>query len=256
MENGAMEVDLAGRAIQKTYTQSMDGGSAPGAIIAVPQAQWVSSFKGTGNLLLGRDLLWIGGFENKEVSASQVAPLWDLGTGSPEIGKDFAYEGEAGIRMERGASNTSDAVTTNLHRVLVSSHANLTITGMVRINQGVGAQLQLSWYSSTSGPSFAKSNWPISVQNYGSWQPFRLDVQAPGTATALGLYLRLRPPDKGTVSADFDNLRIIEWASRSAPYLPLYNYALLTGPGDLTFTQQVLPGAEQWLTDQVAEQIR
>jgi 3-hydroxymyristoyl/3-hydroxydecanoyl-(acyl carrier protein) dehydratase len=68
--------------------------------------------------------------------------------------------------------------------------------------------------------------------------------------------LRLRPPDKGTASADFDNVRIIEWAGPSAPYGPLYNYALLTGSGELKFTQQVLPGAEMWLTDPSAQQIK
>ena len=256
MENGAMEIDLDGRAVQKTYTQSMDGGSAPGQIIPVPQAKWISDFKGTGKLLLGRDLLWIGGFENKVVSASQVAPLWDVETGGLQIGKDYAYEGENGIRLQRGASKTGDAVTTNLHRVLVNPRAHLSITGMVRVNQGVGTQLQLSWYSATSGPSFMKTKWPIEVLSYGTWQPFRFDVQVPGTATALGLYLRLRPPDKGTASADFDNIRIIEWASPSAPYSPLYNYAWLTGPGDLTFAEQVLPGAEQLLTVSAAEQIK
>src|SRR6185503_17714559 len=42
MESGAMEVDLDGHALQKTYTESIDGGSAPGEIIAIPQAQWIS----------------------------------------------------------------------------------------------------------------------------------------------------------------------------------------------------------------------
>jgi hypothetical protein len=73
---------------------------------------------------------------------------------------------------------------------------------------------------------------------------------------ALGLYLRLKPPDKGTASADFDNIRIIEWANRNVPYSPLYNFALLTGSGELTFTQQVLPGAESWLSAVQAQQIK
>jgi poly-gamma-glutamate synthesis protein (capsule biosynthesis protein) len=256
MESGAMEVDFEGRALQKTYTESMDGGSAPGGIIPVPQGQWISDFKGTGRLLLGRDLLWVGGFENEVVSASHIAPLWDLETGDPQIGKDHAYEGETGLSLERGASNTGDAVTTNIHRILVNPHANLSIIGMVRVNQGVLAQLQLSWYSATSGPSSMKTTQPIEVQTYATWQPFRLDIQAPQRAVALGLYLRLKPPDKGTASADFDNIRIIEWANRNSQYSPLYNYALLTGSGELTFTQQVLPGAESWLSDVQAQQIK
>jgi len=257
MESGAMEVDLDGRAVQNTYTQTIDGGSKPGKIIAIPQTQWISDFKGTGKLLLGRDLLWVGGFENDEVdSISNGAPLWDLNAGNIQIGGDYAYEGETGIRLARGASNINDAATTNLHRVLLDPYANLSITGMVRIKQGGTALIQTSWYSSTSGPSFLKTTQPIEVQSDDTWQPFRLDVQAPKDAVALGLYLRLKPPALGTVTADFDNIRIIEWASQRTPYNPLYNYALLTGSGELTFAQQILPGAEQWLTTSPANQIK
>jgi len=256
MESGAMEVDFDGRALQKTYTSSIDAGSAPGQIIPIPQAEWVSGFKGTGRLLLGRDLLWVGGFENEVVSASNVLPLWDLQTGNPQIGKDYGYEGGTGLRLTRGASNTGDAVTTNIHRVLINPHADLSITGMVRLNQGVVAQLQLSWYSTTSGPSFKKTTQPIEVETDGTWQPFRFDLQAPQGAVAVGLFLRLRPPDKGTASADFDNIRMIQWANRNASFSPFYNYALLTGSGELTFTQQVLPGGEKWLTDPSEQQIK
>jgi poly-gamma-glutamate synthesis protein (capsule biosynthesis protein) len=249
MESGAMEVDLDGHALQRTYTESMDGGSAPGEIIAIPQSQWISDFKGTGKLLLGRDLLWVGGFENDEIdSASHGALLWDLESGRIRIGRDYAYEGEIGIRLTSDVNDINDAVTTNLHRVWVDRYTNLSITGMVRLYQGVVSQIQLSWYSATSGPSFLKDVQPIEVQSDGNWQPFRLDVPVPSKAVALGLYLRLKPPDKGTVTADFDNIRIIEWANPRARFGPLYNYALLTGSGDLTFAQDILPGAEYWLT--------
>ena len=249
MESGAMEVDLDGRSIQKSYTQTMNGGTELGQIVRIPQAQWVSNFDGTGKLLLGRDLLWVGGFENDEVdSASQAAPLWDLELGDVQMGGDYAFEGETGIRLTRGGSNVDDAVTTNLHRVWVEPYTDLSVTGMIRTTEGVAALAQFSWYSATFGPSFLKETQPIEIQSYGSWQAFRFDVQVPKDALALGLYLRLTPPDKGTVTADFDNIRIIEWADARAQYSPLYNYALLTGPGDLTFTQDILPGAEQWFT--------
>lgn len=249
MESGAMEVDFGGRALQKTYTESMDGGPAPGEVIAIPQTQWVSGFKGTGQLLLGRDLLWVGGFENDEIdSASHGAPLWDLESGNIRIGRDYAYDGSMGIRLTSDANDTNDAVTTNLHRVWVNPYTTLSVTGMVRLNQGVAVHIQFSWYSTTSGPSFLKNTQPIEVQSDSNWQPFRFDVHIPSKAVALGVYLRLKPPDKGTVTADFDNIRIIEWANPRAQFSPLYNYAQLTGSGDLTLAQDILPGAEYWLT--------
>jgi len=249
VESGAMEVDLEGRAIQKTYTQTMDGGAEPGKIIAIPQSQWISDFKGTGKLLLGRDLLWIGGFENDEVdSAARAAPLWDLELGDLQVGQDYAYEGETGIRLTRGGSNIEDVVTTNLHRLRVSPGIELSVTGMMRASQGTTALIQISWYPDTLGPSFLQTTEPITVESHDQWQSFRFDAQAPSNAVAVQVFLRLTPPTQGTATADFDNIRVIEWADARASYSPLYNYALLTGPGDLTYTQQVLPGAEQWFT--------
>ncbi|HZM21983.1 MAG TPA: CapA family protein [Anaerolineales bacterium] len=249
IESGAMEVDLHGRALHHTYAQTMESSSRSGEIIQIPQAQWISDFKGTGKLLLGRDQLWVGGFENDEVdSASRGAPLWDLSLGDVQIGQEYAYEGETGIRLTRGANKIEDAVTTNLHRIFVVPTTSLSVTGMIRINQGVAVLAQFSWYQGTVGPSFVKTTQPIDIQGYGTWQPFRIDVQVPPRAVALGLYLRLTPPDKGTVTADFDNIRIIEWAKPGAQFSPLYNFALLNGSGDLTFAQEILPGAEQWIT--------
>jgi hypothetical protein len=226
-------------------------------IISIPQAQWISDFKGTGKLRLGRDLLWVGGFENDEVEfTSHGAPLWDTSLGNVQFGQDYAYKSTAGVRLTRGSDSTSDAVTTNLHRILVDPFTDISIIGMIRINQGGTALAQLSWYDATFGPSILKSIVPIKVRSDDTWQPFRFDARVPKNAVALGVYLRLAPPHEGTTNADFDNIRIIEWADRQAPFSPLYNYALLTGKGDLTFKQQALPGAEAWLTRSSSEQIK
>ncbi|HXQ37978.1 MAG TPA: CapA family protein, partial [Anaerolineales bacterium] len=249
IESGAMEVDLDGHAIQKTYTQTMDSSSETGQIIAIPQSQWISDFKGTGEILLGRDLLWIGGFENDEVdAASHIAPLWDLELGDVQTGQDYAYEGETGIRLTRGGSNIKDVVTTNLHRLRVDPGTNLSVTGMVRASQGTTPLIQVSWYADTIGPSFLQTTEPITLETRDQWQSFRIDTQVPSNAVAVQVFLRLTPSAEGTSTTDFDNIRVIEWASYGAAYSPLYDHVLLTGTGELTFTQQVLPGAEKWFS--------
>jgi poly-gamma-glutamate synthesis protein (capsule biosynthesis protein) len=257
VESGAMEVDFGGHAIQNSYTQTIDSSSELGQVIAVPPSQWISDFKGTGKLRLGRDLLWIGGFENDEVDAtSRVAPLWDLVSGEVQIGQDYAYEGETGIRLTRGSSNIKDVVTTNLHRLRVDPGIKLSVTGMIRASRGATAFLQISWYPDTLGPSFGQTTEPIAVESYDQWQSFHFDAEVPAGAVAVQVFLRLTPPVQGNVTADFDNIRVIEWASENAAYSLMYDHALLTGSGELTFTQQILPGAEQWFTAPLSEQNR
>jgi poly-gamma-glutamate synthesis protein (capsule biosynthesis protein) len=152
MESGSVELDLKENAIQTSYSQTIDGGLEPGMIIPVPQAQWISDFKGGGKLRLGRDLLWVGGFENDEVeAASPGAPLWNPNLGDVQFGQEYAYESATGIRLTRGSDSIDDAVTTNLHRVLVDPFTDLSVTGMIRIEQGGTALVQLSWYEASFG---------------------------------------------------------------------------------------------------------
>ena len=257
MENDTLEVDIDQRAIESTYTRSLNSEPEPGQIIAIPSSQWISDFKGTGKLLLGRDLLWIGGFESNEVNhGSGDAPLWEPTKESVQVGRDHAYEGSSGIRLIRSGSNLNDVVTSHLHRLLISNGAKLSITGMMRASKGAVPLMQISWYSDNRGPSFLQTTEPIEMKTSEQWQPFRFDVQAPADALAVQIFLRLTPPATGVVTADFDNLRVIEWAPANTIYSPFYDYAMLTGSGELTFSQQILPGAEQWLISSTAQQMK
>jgi poly-gamma-glutamate synthesis protein (capsule biosynthesis protein) len=248
VENGAMEVDINHLASQSSHTITMDGGT--GTIIPIPQGQWISAFNGTGKIKLGRDLLWVGSFENTVVGNEPgTLPLWEQDeSSSVETGPNYAYEGQSGIRLSRGSSNQKDAVTTNLHRVLVKPGTYLTISGMVRGSQDANISLQVSWYPDTLGPSSNKIIETLSTVSPGVWQPIQLDIQVPNGVVALGIFLRLSPPVKGLSTADFDNLRVIEWASSKASMSILYNFAYLTGAGNLTFSQASLPGGEDWKT--------
>ena len=250
LEDGVMEIDVGQQALQREYVKSLDGDPEASQVIAIPASQWISGFKGTGTLLLGRDLLWIGGFEDEAVEgAPGKVPFWNTAKESFQAGEGYAYEGRTGIRLTRSASNSSDAVTSNAHRVLLDPRAHISVTGMIRTSPGAVVLMQMSWYSDTRGPSFLRTTEPIPVQAHDQWQSFRFDAQAPPEAIAMSVFLRLTPPIQGNATADFDNLHIIEWAPAGTNFSPFYDFARLTGTGEVTFVQMILPGAEQWLTD-------
>ena len=250
LEDGVIEIDVMQQALQREYIKSLDGGPEAGQVFAIPASQWIAGFKGTGTLLLGRDLLWIGGFEDEAVlGAPGRVPFWNTTKESLQVGEEYAYEGHAGIRLTRGASNSSDAVTSHLHRVLINPRAQITVTGMLRASPGAAVLMQMSWYSDTKGASFLQTTEPIVVQVHDQWQSFRFDTQAPPNAVAMSIFLRLAPPTQGNATADFDNLHIIEWAPASTNFSPFYDFARLTGTGEVTFLQKILPGAEPWITN-------
>ena len=249
MESDTMEVDINGASKQVSKSIPLDGGS--GTLIQIPTGQWLSAFKGTGKLMVGRDLLWVGGFENSMVdNIPNFLPLWTQGnSASPLVGQDYAYQGLAGIRLVRANTNTQDVVTTNIHRILVKPETKLTISGMYRGSSGAEPSIQVSWYPDTFGSSNNKIVQRLDVKTPGTWQSFQLDVTVPANAVAMQTFLTLSPPASETATIDFDNIRIIKWSSADkSAFSPLYNFAYLTGQGELTFSQSFLPGGEAWLT--------
>jgi hypothetical protein len=116
-------------------------------------------------------------------------PLWKQSeTASLQVGSDFAYKSQVGIRLLRGEINQTDALTTHLHRILVKPGGDLTISGMVRGSKGSLISLQISWYPDTVGSSTVKIIEPLVVKEIGVWQPFQLDIQVPSDILALGVF--------------------------------------------------------------------
>lgn len=248
MESDTVEFDLFQRAEQKSKSFSLDGGT--GMIVRIPDGTWLSDFSGNGTLSLGRDLLWVGSFENDVVGNTPgYLPLWTPpDTPNLEVGPEFAYEGQAGIRLIRYNTNKAIATTTNLNRILVNAGTSITICGMFRSSTDATSDLQVSWYPETHGPSSLRVVEPLTATKPATWQYFQFDMKVPEGVAALQVYFRLPPPAEGQATLELDNLRIIEWEPKDADTSPLYNFAYLTGSGELTFSQSVLPGGESWLT--------
>lgn len=241
IEAGAVELDLAGRADSKTMVKALSGDPSTGTIFPIPDGQWISGFDGSGKLRLGRDLLWVGSFEPEMVQSGPVGPLLWTSRESQLFGPEFAYRGGYGIRLLRGKSNKTDSVTTHSQRILVTESTQLTISGMARPATGALTSVQVSWYPDLGGPSSQRLDQILPLEANGEWQPFRMDLEVPPGMVAVGVFIRLSPPISGTTSLDLDDLRLIEWADRQADFSPLYTHFLLTGEGNITFQQDLLP---------------
>lgn len=239
MEDGSIESDFTRQAIPRFSTLELKG--EKGALHAVPAGEWISSFGGDGTVRLGRDLLRVGDFEDDNIDAKAGEnSFWTLSTPASRTGAAYAYQGENGAHLERGAGNLEPAVLTTIHRILVNAGDEITATGMGRMPQAGSAELQLSWFSDTKGPSTSQTIIPLKLGK--DWTAFSLDATVPDGVVAVGLYLKLQPPQTGQAAVDFDALRLIKWAPQSTRFNPLYNYFRVQGSGVATFERDVLPG--------------
>ncbi|CDI02577.1 exported hypothetical protein [Candidatus Competibacter denitrificans Run_A_D11] len=258
IEDGATEVDIGGRAVAQKVAVSLDGGTGAGTLYRFENGAWLDGAQGSGTVLPGRDVLWVGSFED-ESADDQANPglLWDLGGNDDRmIGSAYAYEGQAGVRLRRLFSNSTDLVLTPKHRILIKPNRKVSVIGRVRTNGNVS--LQLSWYRDSSGASSLQTVVPDLVPNNDTWQPFRVDTTTPNfpevddldnqnpLKPAVGLFLRLAPPGRDRATADFDNIRLILWEEPGIAPSAQHDYLQVIGAVSATLRRDVLPGAENW----------
>jgi Bacterial capsule synthesis protein PGA_cap len=254
IENGAMEVDLAGTARSNDQTVSLVGPTAispsgpPNSIMRVDDGTWISAVApGAGSVRFGRDLLMFGTFENEAVDPDRAnGSFWQLTGANRRTSTRGAYRGTSGAELASEARQTGDTTLSPLHRIPVTSASDLSITGMVSTVGAATVTLQLSWYQAMSGPSIVQTTEVIVDRPDSGWQSFRLDVTVPESVVAVGLYVRLDRPTTGVAREDLDDLAIIEWAPGSAAPSVLYDHVRVSGTVDVTLTHDWLAGGEAW----------
>jgi poly-gamma-glutamate capsule biosynthesis protein CapA/YwtB (metallophosphatase superfamily) len=245
IEDGAMEVDINSLATRHDVTMPFDADSEAGNIVRLEKEWWLSGLSGSGQIRLGRDLLWVGSFEDEDVDEqSQEGALWDLEGPDKELGPEYAYQGNVGLHLQRGSRNLTNLAINPIHRILVEPGTELSVIGMVRGNAASNLEMQLSWYPDTKGPSATQTVESIFIEADDVWQPFRLDATVPVDTVAMGLFIRLFPPVSGLTTVDLDNIGIIAWAPKEAPFSRLYDYVRVVGSGELTLSKDLLPGVE------------
>ncbi|MGI9180295.1 MAG: CapA family protein [Longimicrobiaceae bacterium] len=251
VEDGAMEVDIAGHASTRDTVIPVHGNSERGTIFRLGPGWSITGAKEGLVVRLGRDLLWTGSFEDEVVGTEYRGrpPLWTFAGPGKEARPEYTFAGSAGVRLRRAARSEADVVFAPLHRILVDPRRELTVLGTFRASTeqtltGAPAtgSVQLSWYPDTRGPSVYQTIEPLNTGDDNDWQPFRIDETVPPYAIAVGLYLRLSPPARGQATADFDDVRLIEWAPEGARFSPLYTHFLVKGSGEVRLSRDVLPG--------------
>jgi poly-gamma-glutamate synthesis protein (capsule biosynthesis protein) len=248
VENGTMELDVAQRRRRRSWQLQLRGDTQQGIILQALPGVWVSGSHGPAEVQAGRDLLWVGGFEDEAVGVPAGAGvLWKLTAPDKVVDRRAAAEGRLGVRLSRSAANRQPVILSPLHRIPVEPGRQLSILGWLRGPAGVRPRLMVGWYVATRGPSQARIERSISLAGPGLWTPVRWDVTVPAHAIALGLNVILDPPGMGRTHLDVDGLRLISWDHPSAKAGQLQDWYRLRGQAQLSLTSEYLPGAEGFI---------
>lgn len=211
---------------------------------------------------VGRDLLWVGRFENEILGMGAAGgPLWTFEGPDREISKRYASEGAFGAGLWREKSDPLDIVLTTQHRFPIAPQRDITVVGRARTTGNLS--LELSWYHDTKGASYRRAEYKDFVPRDGKWHDFRIDVSTPPDLVdpklvvvagddvenpaivkakpAFAVYFRLKPQgDKR--SAGLDDLRIIEWSPKGTRATLEHTHSLQPFDADVQLVRGCLPG--------------
>ncbi len=238
IEDGAVEVDVENTA-RVTRREVALRAAAGGRVLEVGSG-WAVGRDGSGRVEGGRDLLWLGSFEDSDVDDDDTPEaMWTLG-GAGAITPEAARAGRHGLELSRNSRDQGSAVAAPRHRLLLEPGRRLTIAGDFRGSTAARARVRVSFYEDTKGRSSAFQ--VKRLEGSGRWRPFRLDVTVPAETVAVGLYLKLEAPRSGDVAAHLDDLKVIQWAPLPDRPSALPEYVRTRGAARLTLENRRLPG--------------
>jgi poly-gamma-glutamate capsule biosynthesis protein CapA/YwtB (metallophosphatase superfamily) len=238
LDGGALEIDLGDRSkVEERRTElAVDLGSWSHPIDL--RDGWLTEVTGAQDWRVGRDLLRVGDFEDIDVD-DQLAEgmLWTLDSPYEWLSDQAALSGAYGLRLLRDASHTEAVWTHPAHRIPVEEGQALTLCGQLDTEGSV--EIQLSWYQSSSGESFERSYHLLEATE--GWAPFALELEPPAGAEAVNVYIKLHPSERGRVTADLDELRLVAWESGQPGELQPYDMLRVQGSAAYTLRRRVMP---------------
>jgi poly-gamma-glutamate capsule biosynthesis protein CapA/YwtB (metallophosphatase superfamily) len=168
---------------------------------------------------VGRDVLWVGRFEDEILGVSpRGGPFWLFEGPDKEISPRFAFHGLYGAALWREAPDEKDVLLTPKHRFLAKPMTDVTLAGRARSTTGK-MTVEVAWYKDSKGASY-KREVLGSVGGQGAWNEFRFDFRIPNDMDTPGsveakpsyaIFFRL-PPEGRPTEAAFDDLSVVEWA--------------------------------------------
>jgi hypothetical protein len=221
-----------------------DGGASLARIISVTNGASAIPC----SVSLGRDLLWVGGFED------EGSTVWYLNSAYEWLDTQYVHAGEYSLGLVRESSNPYNVVTNLEDRIPINSDKGYSLIGSIQTFNANQASMITMWYRSRTGDNLSRRDTVSTpVSGTANWTFQWEHMIPPDNANFVDIRCNLFPPSDGTAYAYYDDLAFIEWETPEnlLPFSTEY-------PNDLrylrVFTGQVLDSVtvnyrtvRQWL---------
>ncbi|NVB36914.1 CapA family protein [Pseudenhygromyxa sp. WMMC2535] len=178
---------------------------------------------------LGRDLLFIGDFEDQDVDdESNENPLW-VQSSSRYVQNSEVHSGTGAVVLLRKSTYSSRTSLWMGNMMEITAGRKYTIKGWHKGDNAGEFRVTVRWMNSSGSTVSHTTQYQQFASDY-EWSPFEIDVTAPSGSDKLKVYFRHYPPAEGGDGEVFlDDISIIEWdpseldVDPSGVYLPTPN---------------------------------
>lgn len=177
---------------------------------------------------LGRNLVWMGNFENEGSS------LWNVNSSDESISSTISRLGHKSLKHIRDWDDSSIIITDLEEPLPLNSEKSFSMAGFIKTKNGTQIKLQSRFWESRSGPPIQTSSMVNPINGDNNWSYYWQNLDLPENARFFNLRAYSGLPETGIGESWFDQLSFIEWDEwQSTSTFPLD----IQNPNDYYFIQ-------------------
>jgi len=179
-----------------------DDGASPATILSVTH----NSVAVPCSVALGRDLLWVGGFED------EGSTIWNLNSSTEWYETTNIHSGARALGLSRSYSVPGNVITELEDRCPSNVNYDYTMMGWIKTINAERAAMVTMWYDGrTSGNNVRRDTVSTPISGNADWTFKWEHMNPPNNGTYINIRCNLFAPDSGTGYAYFDDLAFVQW---------------------------------------------
>ena len=177
---------------------------------------------------LGRELIWMGNFENEGSS------LWNLNSDNEFLQDSIFRRGKISVSHIRNNNSPSNIITNLENKFPFKNHLKHTLHGSIKTQNAQNVDLQLRLSESRNAETLITISLDQSINGFHDWKKYWKNIEIQESVNFFDVVMNTGIPDTGTSKVWFDDVGLIQWDTLQ---IISNNVSIVNNPNDYNYIQ-------------------
>ena len=154
---------------------------------------------------LGRELIWMGNFENEGSS------IWNLNSNSEFLQDSIFRRGTLAVTHIRDENSPNNIITNLENKFPFKNHLKHTLHGNIKSYNGKNVTLELRLSEHRTSGNIISISLNDSINGYIDWKKYWKNIDTQENVNFFDLVMNSGIPDSGLSKTWFDDVGLIQW---------------------------------------------